>query len=542
MCKVYVYKYMCAVSHNIYIESHLLENELYVSRKGHDITCNTELNESRNSSKLRCQPRLAALAENRSHRHTHTHTHPHTHIHTHTHVHTRTHARMNQSRNCNKRRHQQRPAWCGSGFTRQRPTQNRWHTYTPHIHTHTHVCVCVWCGSVFIQLHLYLQNGETGGVDTYWHTSHILSFGCQFLIFTQQGPTQQWPVWCGSFVLNSIFKFKMVKRKSWIISTQHGLSKCWLVGWIVFFWTKETLTVSHVWRRHICRVMSLVTFGFGRDITRFTLSHVSMCHASCVLTMHHVHWVMSLVTFGIWRDITRFTTSHVESCVMRHVCIDNASRVSSHATRDVRNSAGHDCFMTSYLDSFYDMTRDIRNSAGHDLLHSEFCGTWLVLWRHTITSITSSHVCMCNASCVLTMHHVHWVMSCDVIRRVMSRRILRDMTRFMTEFCGTWLVLWRNSAGHDSFYDDVIRRVICNASCVYRHCVICIESCYLWHADFCVTWLVFTQQRDMIRFYAAGPCDMVISCGVEFIFFGQGNVDHVTRVNASRGLSRVCQV
>jgi len=147
MCKVYVYKYMCAVSHNIYIESHLLENELYVSRKGHDITCNTELNESRNSSKLRCQPRLAALAENRSHRHTHTHTHPHTHIHTHTHVHTRTHARMNQSRNCNKRRHQQRPAWCGSGFTRQRPTQNRWHTYTPHIHTHTHVCVCVvWIG------------------------------------------------------------------------------------------------------------------------------------------------------------------------------------------------------------------------------------------------------------------------------------------------------------------------------------------------------------------------------------------------------------
>ena len=186
----------------------------------------------------------------------------------------------------------------------------------------------------------------------------------------------------------------------------------------------------------------LVTFGILWDMTRFTTSHdmftsshVSMCNASCVLTIHHVHWVMSLVTFGIWRDITRFMTSYVESYVMRHVCIDNGSYVSSHVTYDIQISTWHDSFLLNsvLLNSAFTcvshVTYDIQISAPHDSFcthqrdiirfesagQSEIvisCGVNFFFWDKetwTMSHVWMRHVdrvvCVtCNASCVPIMH------------------------------------------------------------------------------------------------------------------------------------------
>ena len=101
----------------------------------------------------------------------------------------------------------------------------------------------------------------------------------------------------------------------------------------------------------------------------------------------HVYRVMSLVTFGILRDITRCTTSHVESHVMRHVCTDSASCESSHVTRGIRNAAEHD--------SFYYVTRRVICNASrvptmHHVNRVMSLVTFGILWD--MTRFTTSHV------------------------------------------------------------------------------------------------------------------------------------------------------
>ena len=136
----------------------------------------------------------------------------------------------------------------------------------------------------------------------------------------------------------------------------------------------------------------------------------------------HVYRVMSLVTFGIWRDITRCTTSHVESHVMRHVCTDSASCESSHVTRGIRNAAEHD--------SFYYVTRRVICSASRVQtmrLVYQVKETWpchtcaCVMWIESCVSYVMRHVCIDNGSCVSS--HV----TCDI--------------RNLAGFCGTQLVL-----------------------------------------------------------------------------------------------------
>jgi len=121
----------------------------------------------------------------------------------------------------------------------------------------------------------------------------------------------------------------------------------------------------------------------------------------------HVYRVMSLVTFGIWRDITRCTTSHVESHVMRHVCTDSASCESSHVTRGIQNAAEHD--------SFYYVTRRVICSASRVQtmrLVYQVKETWpchtcaCVMWIESCVSYVMRHVCIDNGSCVSS--HVHW--------------------------------------------------------------------------------------------------------------------------------------
>ena len=109
---------------------------------------------------------------------------------------------------------------------------------------------------------------------------------------------------------------------------------------------------------------------------------------------------------GILRDMTRFmTTSYVESYVMRHVCIDTASYVSSHVTYDMQISARHDSFLLNSVTWFVFMQQGPATWWFHVGWNLFFLDkeTWTMshVWMRHVDWV----VCVrCNASCVPILH------------------------------------------------------------------------------------------------------------------------------------------